>query len=85
MVSLPCWELFEDQPQSYRDQVLPPEVSARVSIEAVVTLGWQKWVGTQGVAIGIDKFGASAPYQKIYAEYGLTAEAVVSAAKSLIG
>ncbi len=85
LVSLPCWELFEDQPQSYRDQVLPPEVSARVSIEAVVTLGWQKWVGTQGVAIGIDKFGASAPYEKIYEEYGLTPEAVVNAAKGLIG
>ena len=85
LVSLPCWELFEDQPQSYRDQVLPPEVSARVSIEAVVTLGWQKWVGTQGIAIGVDKFGASAPYEKVYAEYGLTPEAVVSAAKGLIG
>ncbi len=85
LVSLPCWELFEDQPQSYRDQVLPPSVSARVSIEAVVTLGWQKWVGLRGVAIGVDKFGASAPYQKIYAEYGLTPEAVVNAAKGLMG
>ncbi len=85
LVSLPCWELFEDQPQSYRDEVLPPSVTARVSIEAVVTLGWQKWVGTQGVAIGIDKFGASAPYQKIYEEYGLTPEAVISAAKGLMG
>ncbi len=85
LVSLPCWELFEDQPQSYRDQVLPPSVSARVSIEAVVTLGWQKWVGTRGIAIGIDKFGASAPYQEIYEHYGLTPEAVVSAAKGLMG
>ncbi len=81
VVSLPCWELFEAQPQEYRDSVLPPIVKARVSIEAGVTLGWQKWLGTDGIAIGVDKFGASAPYQKIYQEYGLTPDAVVAAAK----
>ncbi len=85
LVSLPCWELFEAQDQAYRDSVLPPNVTARVSIEAGVTLGWQKWVGTQGVAIGVDKFGASAPYQKIYEEYGLTPDAVVAAAKLVMG
>ena len=85
LVSLPCWELFNEQPQSYRDSVLPPTVTARVSIEAGVTLGWERWIGAQGIAIGIDKFGASAPYQKVYQEYGLTPEAVVSAAKKLMG
>lgn len=85
LVSLPCWELFEAQDQAYRDSVLPPSVTARVSIEAGVTLGWQKWVGTNGIAIGVDKFGASAPYQKIYEEYGLTPDAVVAAAKLVMG
>ena len=85
VVSLPCWELFEAQPQDYRDAVLPPSVTARVSIEAGVTLGWQKWIGTTGVAIGVDKFGASAPYKKIYEEYGLTPDAVVAAAKRVMG
>ncbi len=85
LVSMPCWELFEDQPQSYRDQVLPPEVTARVSIEAVVTLGWQKWVGLRGVADRHGQLRRERPYQKIYAEFGLTPEAVVSAAKRLMG
>ncbi len=85
LVSLPCWELFAAQDQVYRDSVLPPSVTARVSIEAGVTLGWQKWVGSKGITIGVDKFGASAPYQKIYAEYGLTPEAVVSAAQQVLG
>ena len=81
VVSLPCWQLFEEQDQAYIDSVLPPSITARVSIEAGVTLGWQKWVGTNGIAIGVDKFGASAPYQKIYEEYGLTPDAMVAAAK----
>ena len=85
LVSLPCWEVFEAQDQAYRDSVLPPSVTARVSIEAGVTLGWQKWIGTKGIAIGVDKFGASAPYQKIYEEYGLTPDAVVAAAKLVMG
>jgi transketolase len=81
VVSLPCWEVFEAQDVSYRDSVLPPAVTARVSIEAGVTTGWQKWIGAKGIAIGVDRFGASAPYQKIYEEYGLTPDAVVAAAK----
>lgn len=84
LVSLPCWELFNEQPAEYRDSVLPPDVTARVSIEAGVTLGWQKYVGLRGITIGIDRFGASAPYQRIYQEYGLTAAAVLTAAKSLL-
>ncbi len=85
VVSLPCWELFEAQDQAYRDSVLPPSVSARVSIEAGVTLGWERWVGDKGMSIGVNQFGASAPYQKIYEEYGLTSEAVVAAAKRVMG
>ncbi len=84
LVSLPCWELFETQDKNYRDSVLPPRVSARVSIEAGRTLGWQRYVGSEGIAIGVDRFGASAPYERIYKEYGLTPEKVVEAARSLI-
>lgn len=84
VVSMPCWELFEEQSQEYRDMVLPPEVTVRVSIEAGVTTGWQKWIGLDGKAIGVDKFGASAPYAKIYEEYGLTAKAVVEAVGELL-
>lgn len=80
LVSLPCWELFEDQDAEYRESVLPSSVHARVSIEAGVTLGWERYVWG-GVAIGVDKFGASAPYQRIYEEYGLTAKHVIEAAK----
>ncbi len=80
LVSLPCWELFEDQDAEYRESVLPSSVHARVSIEAGVTLGWGRYVWG-GVAIGVDKFGASAPYQRIYEEYGLTAKHVIEAAK----
>ncbi|MFN8371878.1 MAG: transketolase [Anaerolineae bacterium] len=84
LVSLPCWELFEAQDAAYRESVLPARVTARVSIEAGVTLGWQKYVGASGVAIGVDRFGASAPYERIYEEYGLTAAKVVEAAKQQI-
>jgi transketolase len=85
LVSMPCWELFEDQDPVYRESVLPKAVTNRVSIEAGVTTGWQKYVGSAGVAIGVDHFGASAPYEVLYAEFGLTAERVVSAAKGLLG
>lgn len=80
VVSMPSWERFERQPQDYRDSVLPPAVTARVAIEAGVTLGWQKWVGPQGAVVGVDRFGASAPYQTIYKELGLTPEAIVESA-----
>jgi transketolase len=84
VVSLPSWELFEAQSQDYRDSVLPPSVTARVSIEAGVTLGWERYVGSQGIAIGLNRFGASAPYETIYRELGLTPEAVAVAARSLV-
>jgi transketolase len=85
LVSMPSWELFEDQPYEYRETVLPSTVTARVSIEAGVTHGWERYVGSKGVSIGVDRFGASAPYQKIYEEYGLTAQAVIDAARRVMG
>ncbi|MBK8020428.1 MAG: transketolase [Chloroflexi bacterium] len=84
LVSLPSWERFEEQTQEYKDAVLPPSVKARVSIEAGVTTGWQRYVGLDGVCIGVDRFGASAPYQRLYQEYGLTPEVVVETARTLL-
>lgn len=78
VVSLPCWELFKAQPQAYRDAVLPPAITTRVAIEAGVTLGWEQFVGAQGKVLGLDHFGASAPYERLYQEFGLTAEAMVA-------
>jgi transketolase len=83
VVSMPCWELFEAQDESYRISVLPPSV-LRVSVEAGATLGWQRWIGETGIAIGIDRFGASAPYQEIYEQFGLTGEAVAERVKKAL-
>lgn len=80
-VSLPSWELFDLQPQAYRDQVLPPAVTARVAVEQAATFGWGHYVGTQGAVIGMTTFGASAPLKVLLKEFGFTAEHVVSAAK----
>ena len=80
VVSLPSWELFERQPQSYRDEVLPPAVKARVSIEAGSPQGWERYVGDQGRIIGLDHFGASAPYKILYQQFGITVERVVEEA-----
>ena len=85
MVSLPSWELFEAQPAEYRHSVLPPEVTARVSLEAGVTLGWERYVGPAGVAIGVNRFGASAPGQVIYEQLGLTADRMAAEAMRLLG
>jgi transketolase len=84
VVSLPCWEVFAAQPADYRQQVLPREVTARVSIEAGTTFGWQRWIGDRGVAIGVDRYGASAPYEIIFKELGLTADHVAKAVQSLL-
>ncbi|KAD3069205.1 hypothetical protein E3N88_37085 [Mikania micrantha] len=83
VVSFVSWELFDEQSDEYKESVLPSSVTARVSIEAASTFGWGKLVGSEGKAIGIDKFGASAPAGKIYKEYGITVEAVVAAAKEV--
>ncbi len=84
VVSMPCREWFEEQPQSYRDEVLPPDVAARVSVEAGITQGWREIVGTHGRIVGIDHFGASADYQVLFREFGITPEAIVSAARASI-
>jgi transketolase len=80
VVSLPSWDLFQAQKKEYRDSVLPPDIKARVSIEAAATLGWERWVGDNGVAIGIDHFGASAQGKVLYEKFGLTAQRVVEKA-----
>ena len=82
VVSMPSWELFEAQPQAYRDSVLPPEIAARVSIEAGSTFGWERYVGRDGARIGMKTFGASAPAADLYKHFGITAEAVEEAVRA---
>ncbi|GIK43591.1 MAG: transketolase [Chloroflexota bacterium] len=77
VVSMPSWELFQQQSEEYRDTVLPPTVKARVAIEAAVPMGWERWVGAQGVVIGLDHFGASSPYKTIFQHFGFTTDNVV--------
>jgi len=85
VVSMPSFELFEDQTEAYRDEVLPPSITARVAIEAGVRQGWDRYLGTQGTFIGMTGFGASAPFAKIYKEFGFTVEHVVEEAKRVLG
>ncbi|MEI2818831.1 MAG: transketolase [Marmoricola sp.] len=80
VVSMPCIEWFNEQSQDYRDSVIPPSVKARVSVEAGIAMGWRDIVGDAGRIVSIEQYGASADYQRIYSEYGITADAVVSAA-----
>ena len=84
VVSMPCVEWFEEQDSAYREQVLPHRIKARVSIEAGVTFGWRQFVGDSGASIGVDHFGASADYQRLYEEFGLTAERVVATARTVL-
>ena len=84
VVSMPCWELFDAQPQSYRDTVLPPSVRARVSIEAAAPFGWERYVGPGGAIIGVNGFGASAPGPVVMREFGFTPEHVVETAKAVL-
>ncbi|VAH41478.1 unnamed protein product [Triticum turgidum subsp. durum] len=83
VVSLVCWELFEEQSEEYKESVLPSEVTSRISVEAGVTLGWEKYIGQKGKVIGINRFGSSAPAGRIYRELGLTVENLIATAKSL--
>ncbi|MEI7645083.1 MAG: transketolase [Chloroflexales bacterium] len=85
VVSLPSWELFEAQDKSYRDSVLPPALTARVAVEAGVTIGWDRYVGTHGAVVGIDHFGASGPAPELFKKFGVTAEHVAEVALQLIG
>ncbi len=84
VISMPSWELFDAQPQDYKNKVLPGNVTARVAIEAGVTQGWHKYVGMNGTVIGLDHFGASAPINELFTNFGITAEAVVQAVQNLI-
>jgi transketolase len=84
LVSMPCWELFDAQPQEYRDSVLPPSLHARLAVEAGVTQGWHRYVGDQGDVIGVDRFGASAPGPVVMREYGFTVEHVYERAMKLL-
>lgn len=81
VVSMPSWELFEQQTKEYRDQVLPPQVTARVSVEQASTLGWDRYVGPHGIAIGMKTFGASAPLKDLLAFFGFTVENVIDAVR----
>jgi transketolase len=85
LVSMPSWELFEMQSEDYRRQVLPSEVKARIAVEAGCPLGWHRYVGEHGAVIGIDHFGASAPYKRIYENFGLTVDRLIAAANQLLG
>ena len=84
VVSMPCWEIFETQSRDYQESVLPAALTARVSVEAGVTFGWQRWIGDRGVAIGIDRFGASAPGEINMERFGFTPDRVVRAVRSLV-
>jgi transketolase len=84
VVSMPCWELFEHQPESYRNSVLPPEVRARVSVEQASTFGWARYVGMNGHSIGMHTFGASAPLKELQKKFGFTVENVIAAAREQI-
>jgi transketolase len=84
VVSMPSWELFDKQPRAYREEVLPPTIGARLSIEAGVTLGWSKYVGDEGASIGLDRYGASAPGEVAMTKLGFSADSIVTHAKRLL-
>jgi transketolase len=84
VVSMPSWELFEQQGQAYRDSVLPPGITARVSVEAGSVIGWDRYVGMNGAKIGMHSFGSSAPIKDLMKKFGFTPEKVLAAAKEQI-
>ena len=84
VVSMPSWELFEAQTVEYRESVLPASVTARLAVEPGVTLGWERYVGPRGDVIGLERFGASAPYQDVFEHLGFTAENIAGRAKALV-
>jgi transketolase len=83
-VSMPSWDLFEAQPQSYRDEVLPPDVAAKLAVEMGVSMGWDRYVGPHGAVLGVDRYGASAPAKVLLPEYGFTVDNVIAHAKALL-
>ncbi len=84
VVSMPSWEIFREQPQSYREEVIPSKVKARLAVETGTPMGWREWVGDAGDVVGITKFGASAPAKEIFKHYGFTVENVIAKAKALL-
>jgi transketolase len=84
VVSMPSWELFENQDQAYKDRVLPPAVAARIAVEQAATLGWERYVGLRGITIGMETFGASAPLAALQGKFGFTVAHIVDQAKTLI-
>ena len=85
LVSLPCWELFDEQPAEYRDEVIPPAVTARLAVETGIRLGWERWIGATGETITMDRFGASAPGGVLMKQFGFTVDNVVDRALRLAG
>ena len=85
IASMPSWDIFEQQTREYRDSVLPPEVKARIAIEQASTFGWERYVGADGVVIGMKTFGASAPLKELQKRFGFQPDRVVAAAKTLLG
>jgi transketolase len=81
---MPCWELFEQQPASYRDEVLPPEVKARLSVEPGVALGWARWVGDRGASVSLEHYGASAPGTTVLEQFGYNVDNVVARGAALL-
>jgi len=84
LISFPSWELFTAQDQEYRNSVLIPNVQARLSIEAGISQGWDRWVGDRGTIISIERYGASAPYETVYEKFGLSVENVIEHAKGIL-
>jgi transketolase len=85
LVSIPSWELFAEQSASYRDSILPPGIEARLAVEAGVSQGWERWVGSTGRIISVNTYGASAPFKVLYEKYGLTADHTVNQVKQMLG
>jgi len=85
VVSMPSWEIFRQQPAEYRNQVLPPDITARLAVEAGASQGWQEWVGDRGKIIALDRFGASAPADELFRRFGFTIENIVAKTRELLG
>jgi transketolase len=85
VVSMPSWELFEEQDAAYRDSVLPPAVTARVAVEFASTFGWERYVGRSGKIMAMQTFGASAPLKELQTKFGFAPDAIVAAAKAQLG
>jgi transketolase len=83
-VSMPCWALFEEQPKSYRDAVLPPSVRARIAVEQASSLGWDRYVGPEGATLTMNTFGASAPFAKLQERFGFTVGNLVKMARQVM-